>query len=232
MIKFVLLLIIIIVSVKSIMIKPSKLVVKALSSSVLAIGLSFSPISAGAVNDAFEGAMKAMTSTKEKSIEDREFDELPKASKKRKAIEYCKDSARLKNSVFKSPSDCTAAVIEGDFSIVTGSAVRKASPPTTTSTTTSKSTLPSSGAVSRQTSSPKADAVAEKLEKVENLSDLSIASKKRRSLAACKKASTRKVHYYSVIYQLLILNHLITSSQVWVLRASVRKACLLEIMIS
>jgi hypothetical protein len=194
MIKFVLLLIII-VSVKSIMIKPSKLVVKALSSSVLAIGLSFSPISAGA-NDAFEGAMKAMTSTKEKSFEDREFDELPKASKKRKAIEYCKDSTRLKNSVFKSPSDCTAAVIEGDFSIVTGSPVRKASPPTTTtttSTTTSKSTLPSSSTVSRQTSSPKADAVAEKLEKVENLSDLSIASKKRRSLAACKKASTRKV---------------------------------------
>ena len=200
MIKFVLLLIII-VSVKSIMIKPSKLVVKALSSSVLAIGLSFSPISAGA-NDAFEGAMKAMTSTKEKSIEDREFDELPKASKKRKAIEYCKDSTRLKNSVFKSPSDCTAAVIEGDFSIVTGSPVRKASPPppTTTTTTTSKSasTLSSSGTVSRQTSAPKAAAVPEKLEKVENLSDLSTASKKRRSLAACKKANTRKVpinHY-------------------------------------
>jgi len=194
MIKFVLLLIII-VSVKSIMIKPSKLVVKALSSSVLAIGLSFSPISAGA-NDAFEGAMKAMTSTKEKSFEDREFDELPKASKKRKAIEYCKDSTRLKNSVFKSPSDCTAAVIEGDFSIVTGSPVRKASPPppTTTTTTTSKSasTLSSSGTVSRQ-SAPKATAVPEKLEKVENLSDLSTASKKRRSLAACKKASTRKV---------------------------------------
>ena len=195
MIKFVLLLIII-VSVKSIMIKPSKLVIKALSSSVLAIGLSFSPISAEA-NDAFEGAMKAMTSTKEKSIEDREFDELPKASKKRKAIEYCKDSSRLKNSVFKSPSDCTAAVIEGDFSIVTGSPVRKASPPPTTTSTTSKSasTLSSSGTVSRQTSTPKAAAVAvpEKLEKVENLSDLSTASKKRRSLAACKKASTRKV---------------------------------------
>ena len=191
MIKFVLL-IIIIVSVKSIMIKPSKIVIKALSSSVLAIGLSFSPISSSQANDAFEGAMKAMTSTKEKSVEDREFDELPKASKKRRAIEYCKESSRLKNSVFTTTSDCTAAVLEGDFSIVTGSPVRKPSP---TPTTTAKSSSTTSGTVPRQTSAPKAAAVAvsEKLEKVENLSDLSTASKKRRSLAACKKASTRKV---------------------------------------
>jgi len=175
-------------------------IIKALSSSVLAIGLSFSPIlspSPSIANDALEGAMKAMTSTKEKSIEERAFDELPIAARKRRAIEYCKEKERLKNSVFKSASDCTAAVIEGDFSIVTASNARKA--PSPTKSTTSKSASSSS----RQTAAPKtaaaAIAVPEKLEKVEDLSDLSSSSKKRRSLAACKKASTRKVLFIPLI---------------------------------
>lgn len=71
-------------SINSMIIK-NKFVIKALSTSIVSIGLSFSTIdNVQAANDAIDGAMRAMTSTKEKIVEDREFDELPNAAKKRR----------------------------------------------------------------------------------------------------------------------------------------------------
>ena len=168
---------------------------KVVSSSVLAFGLTFSPISdTFAANDALDSAMRAMTTTKEKSIEDRAFDELPKASKKRRAIEFCKDSVRRDNVGYKSAGDCTAAVIDGDFSIVTNVPARRTSSPASSSSTSTSSSATVT-TISRQSASKnkveKVEKVS-KIEKIEDLSDLSPASKKRRSLAACKKSSTRK----------------------------------------
>jgi hypothetical protein len=162
-------------------------------SSVLAFGLTFSPISdTFAANDALDSAMRAMTTTKEKSIEDRAFDELPKASKKRRAIEFCKDSVRRDNVGYKSAGDCTAAVIDGDFSIVTNVPARRTSSPASSSSTSTSSSATVT-TISRQSASKnKVEKVEKVSEKVEDLSDLSPASKKRRSLAACKKSSTRK----------------------------------------
>ena len=162
-------------------------------SSFLALSLTYTPISnSNAANDALDSALKAMTTTKERTIEDRSFAELPKASKKRKAIEYCKESDRRQNAGYKSASDCTAAVIEGDFSIASAPTKRPSS-------TTSSSTSSSTSSIATTKSSPalvekakSSVSKVEKVEKVEDLSDLSPPSLKRRSLAACKKASTRK----------------------------------------
>ena len=173
----------------------------------LAFGLSINQVIA---NDALDGALKAMTTTKEKNLEERDFDALPSAAKKRKAIEYCKDSSRRSNSDYKSASDCTSAVINGDFSIVSGQTSSKKSTPSSqissspiSSSPISSSPISSSSPILSSKSStaikltptvtqsvPKTS--EKKLEKVQDLSDLSTASKKRRSLAACKKASLRK----------------------------------------
>jgi len=179
---------------------------KVLLTGTLAFGLSINQVIA---NDALDGALKAMTTTKEKTLEERDFDSLPSAAKKRKAIEYCKDSSRRSNSDYKSASDCTSAVINGDFSIVSGQTSKKSTPSSQISSSPISSSPILSSPISSSSpilSSKSSTAIKltptvtqsvpktseKKLEKVQDLSDLSTASKKRRSLAACKKASTRK----------------------------------------
>jgi hypothetical protein len=64
---------------------------------------------------AFEGAMNAMTATREKTVVERAFDDLPEATKKRKALAACKDSSARSSSGYSSASQCSNAVLQGNY---------------------------------------------------------------------------------------------------------------------
>ena len=72
---------------------------------------------------AFEGAMSAMTQTREKTVVERDFENLPEATKKRKALAACKDSSARSSAGYSSASVCSNAVLQGNYdSIMKGAA--------------------------------------------------------------------------------------------------------------
>ena len=72
---------------------------------------------------ALEAATRAMTEKKVKTVVERDFDSLPEGAKKRKALSYCKDNTPRKAAGYSSASECTEAVLSGNFdAIVKGAA--------------------------------------------------------------------------------------------------------------
>ena len=75
-----------------------------------------------AANDAFSGAMQAMSSQtrrqQEASSAARSFDELSAGAKKRFALERCKDSSARKEGGYKSASECTSDVLGGNYATI------------------------------------------------------------------------------------------------------------------
>ena len=67
---------------------------------------------------AFDGAMSAMTQTREKTVVERDFDNLPEASKKRKALALCKDSSARSSAGYGSASQCSNAVLQGNYEAI------------------------------------------------------------------------------------------------------------------
>ena len=80
------------------------------------------PVPSNAI-PAFEGAMSAMTQTREKTVVERDFENLPEATKKRKALAACKDSSARSSAGYGSASQCSNAVLQGNYeSIMKGAA--------------------------------------------------------------------------------------------------------------
>lgn len=81
--------------------------------------LAFNPIDNVALAriDAFDGAAKAMLSTKEKPQEEVSFDQLSDAGKKRKALALCKDGSKSKAAGYKSSAACTESVLNGNYAV-------------------------------------------------------------------------------------------------------------------
>lgn len=89
------------------------------------VSLSISSPTPSAAIPAFEGAMNAMTMTREKSVVERDFEVLPEATKKRKALAACKDSSARSSAGYSSASQCSNAVLQGNYeSIMKGSSAR------------------------------------------------------------------------------------------------------------
>jgi len=183
--------------------------------------ISFSaPIPSQAM-DAFDGAMSSMLMKKEKSVVERNFDALPEAVKKRKALAMCKDSSALSASGYNSASQCSNAVLQGSYeSIMEGAAkggptelpsLRAAEKSSAPAAPTSLGLIPAASSPSPTASAPKPlstptpspaqvqvasaeveVASSEPMKKKIDLSGTPPAAKKRRALAACKKADTRK----------------------------------------
>lgn len=133
--------------------------------------------------DAFDGAARAMAYKKERTVQDRAFDELPLAAKKRKALALCKDSTSRKAAGYYSGSECTNDVIVGNFRIVY-KAPEDAKAATEEPAILKKIMAKSDVAEDTESTKPAT--------KVNDFSDLSTAQKKRRALAACKKSDVRK----------------------------------------
>ena len=85
--------------------------------------ITFSGPTQSQATDAFDGAMNAMTMTREKTVVERDFSNLPEATKKRKALAACKDSSARASSGYNSASQCSNAVLQGNYeSIMKGAA--------------------------------------------------------------------------------------------------------------
>ena len=165
------------------------------------------PLPAFAANDALAAATRAMTQTKEREVRVRDFDQLPPAAKKRAALERCKDSSARRDGGFKSASECTAAVLSGDYSSIIGgrqpepvvvfdssrgnSATVRAAPtpaaPEPTAAPKQASTKEPVSAVRKTSSVPP----QQQRRKTQDLSGVSSAGLKRRALASCKKSDIR-----------------------------------------
>lgn len=68
--------------------------------------------------DAFDGAFSAMTAVREKTVVERDFANLPEATKKRKALAACKDSSARSSSGYSSASQCSNAVLQGNYDAI------------------------------------------------------------------------------------------------------------------
>lgn len=142
-------------------------------------------------NAALEAATKAMLAKKEKSLEDdRNFDSLPDGAKKRRALSMCKEADLRKGAGYNSASACNEAVLSGNYAIgfpinsfKNIDKIQKTSEVSTSSPVKTNAKVVASSIDSTPT---------KKREKQQDLSDLSPAAKKRRSLAACKKPEIRK----------------------------------------
>ena len=89
------------------------------------VSISFSAPTPSNAIPAFEGAMTAMTMTREKTVVERDFDALPEGAKKRKALIACKDSTARSGAGYSSASQCSNAVLSGNYeSIMKGAAAR------------------------------------------------------------------------------------------------------------
>jgi len=147
--------------------------------------------------DALDGALKAMTTTSEKKKDERTFDDLPLASKRRRALALCKDSDARKSAKYASSSVCTNDVLNDNYRIAVGASFAEPEPaaPTMSApaapTKTISSTVKSASLSSSPSTPAKAQAAPVK-KKVQDLSGLSPAQLKRRSIAACKKKETRQ----------------------------------------
>jgi hypothetical protein len=123
----------------------------------------------------------------------RNFDDLPTATKKRRALALCKEEDKRSNAGFSSIGDCNAAVLQGDFAVALST-----NPTTTTNlklTAIEKTTKPAAigeKLAEKVLSSSLSSSSSEKKEKSLDLSDLPGPARKRRALAACKKAEVRK----------------------------------------
>ena len=164
-----------------------------------------------AANDALVAAQRAMLDTKDKELRVKSFDEMNAAGKKRYALSECKDSSRRKSAGYTSASECTAAVLGGDYaSIVVG---REAEPKVIFDNKENKASVftapkpapaPASApvriqalaSVSAPAPAPAANrrdsAAAPARKKTNDLSGVSSAGRRRRALAACKKSDIRK----------------------------------------
>ena len=166
-----------------------------------------------AANDALVAAQRAMLDTKDKELRVKSFDEMNAAGKKRYALSECKDSSRRKSAGYTSASECTAAVLGGDYaSIVVG---REAEPKVIFDNKENKASVftapkpapaPASSPVRIQAlasvSAPapapapaanrRDSAAAPARKKTNDLSGVSSAGRRRRALAACKKSDIRK----------------------------------------
>lgn len=153
---------------------------KKLAQGFLAVPLVFNPVSLQPSNaiDAFDAATKAMTEKKEKVVSSSRDRETP-AAKKRRAVALCKDSDALKAAGYRTTASCTADAVEGNIDKILGAS--------STSTATSASSKASVSSKSEGETASKG-----KREKKVDLSDLSLAGKKRRALSACKRGDTRK----------------------------------------
>jgi hypothetical protein len=152
-----------------------------------------------------------MLDTKDKELRVKSFDEMNAAGKKRYALSECKDSSRRKSAGYTSASECTAAVLGGDYaSIVVG---REAEPKVIFDNKENKASVftapkpapaPASApvriqalaSVSAPAPAPAANrrdsAAAPARKKTNDLSGVSSAGRRRRALAACKKSDIRK----------------------------------------
>mmetsp|Transcript_27501 Transcript_27501/g.46314 ORF Transcript_27501/g.46314 Transcript_27501/m.46314 type:complete len:236 (+) Transcript_27501:20-727(+) len=143
------------------------------------------PGPAYSANDALTAAQRAMTEKKDKGeAQDRPFNELNEAGKKRTAIAMCKEDPKRKAAGFPSSAACTEAVMKGNFAVAFPS----------DAFANSKILRATSGATSgtQSVSSAPTTSTTKALQKVTDLSDLPPAAKKRRAAAACKKAEIRK----------------------------------------
>ena len=170
---------------------------KALTAFVVAAGL-FAQKPANAAIPVLEAATRAMLETKEKETEkEREFDSLPDGAKRRFALNLCKDSSARSAAGYSGAAACTEDVFKGNFkNIVEGVPIEGAAPASKRAARESSSSSGGSSSASAKASSASASSrkVAKDdgpLTKVNDLSDLTPAAKKRRSLAACKKSAVR-----------------------------------------
>jgi hypothetical protein len=92
----------------------------------LAVGLALTPGVALAENDAFSGALNAMTTKSDNKFgeDQRDFASLPEGAKKRTAARLCKDKNALDSVGFKNTAECNQAVFNNDYAIVTGEAIK------------------------------------------------------------------------------------------------------------
>jgi hypothetical protein len=179
------------------------LVRKALGVACVATTLiQFPDLSHAGVGDLMEGATSAMMYSKERSSAERDFATLPAAAQKRAALAACKDSnLRSMAQMGSSASECSRSVIDGQYGsmkkVLSGEYQAPQSAPrssVSSSSQVSASSTKASIRASSSSSTKSADPAStkENLVKVTDLSDLPLASKKRRAIAACKKPSTRK----------------------------------------
>lgn len=161
--------------------------------------MDFQPPNANAI-PALEAATRAMTDKKEKDdSKGRDFATMPDGAKKRYALTLCKDNNARSLAGYSSAATCTEAVFAGNYkNIVEGTPIPGASTPMARKAVIRESSGGGGGGStggSSKVMTKKAEVVTKKadgpLVKVQDLSDLSAASKKRRALAACKKGSTR-----------------------------------------
>ena len=129
----------------------------------------------------YEKATRAMLETKEKKVDERDFSSLPDATKKRRALLACKGPT-AKAFGFNSQAACNEAVFKGDYTVADPLAVPAAPVPTTAAP---KSRLEAT------TDSTPTSTVSRGL--TVDVSDLTPAALKRKSLALCKKAEVRKL---------------------------------------
>lgn len=179
----------------------------------------FTPPNAFARIDALDGALKAMSDGSEKEQgKEREFSSLTSvASKKRYALNLCKDSSLYKTAGYSGASECSSDVLNGNFQTIVDVSLGKESvAPKMNPVETQKKTIevkampvmsksqlaaaqaaknPNLAATKESAAVPnrKKEVIAAKKEKVQDLSDLSPAQKKRRAIAGCKNADTRKM---------------------------------------
>ncbi len=59
----------------------------------------------------------AVNSSSESKVSERSFDKLPEGAKKRKALEYCKDSKMRSNAGYSKEYDCVKDVMALEFKI-------------------------------------------------------------------------------------------------------------------
>mmetsp|Transcript_8401 Transcript_8401/g.7525 ORF Transcript_8401/g.7525 Transcript_8401/m.7525 type:complete len:223 (-) Transcript_8401:107-775(-) len=130
--------------------------------------------------DAFDAATKAMLEKKEKpEAKVRDLDSLPIGAKKRRALTLCKQDSIRKAAGFSSASECNTQVLSGNFDAIFNPKVAVPVTKTITSTASTNEIT-----IKKEETRP----TSKKLD----LSTLTIAQKKRRALAACKKPDVRQ----------------------------------------
>mmetsp|Transcript_7969 Transcript_7969/g.8121 ORF Transcript_7969/g.8121 Transcript_7969/m.8121 type:complete len:216 (-) Transcript_7969:210-857(-) len=161
---------------------------KAFVTAGLLITLSPAVIPDIAHADAMSAAFNAMKETSSRSEgTEKAYDDLAPAAKKRKALSLCKDSSTRDSAGYSSASECTSAVLSGNYdTILLGKGLKLR--PTESSSSAVKS-LPTMNKIPSATVSSVSSSTRVKQQ---DLSDLPPAAKKRRALAACKKADFRK----------------------------------------
>ena len=134
------------------------------------------PLPANAVNAAIDGAISSMLQKSERLKPDnREFDSLTDAAKRRRSLILCKQESARKSVGYNSLLECNNQVFNGNFEI----------------STKLKLVIPTEiNSISNIKSESKV--VKQDAKKQKDLFDLTPAQKKRRAIAACKNPEIRK----------------------------------------